>query len=832
MADVNNKWSGENPWLGLGSYSEGQKLYGRDREIEALTEIIYNHPAIVLYGKSGIGKSSLLRAGVFPQIRQDAMVPVYIRLTHNSETSYARQIETAISEKVTIYDKLPSSVPDLGLWDFMHRHRFADSNGEAVTPVIVLDQFEEIFTLTDADHKGEIQKLFTELADVLNDIKPDKVIQAEASQKKTAEPKPANQSTGFIIHATSRKATLNYDPSPSFKFVFSIRDDSLYLLERNCAKIPALKINRFNLNALDEENALTVITKPRPGLFSDKEAKKIIDSLAYYEYDDYRVVDPAILSLFLFSYFREQGKISYDDIFERYYHENTQSKHIKESSISYIEDNLLTERGNRNQVPLEDIYAAGISPREIKRLLDSKILKTEKRKGTKYVEFSHDRLCEQAHKHRQERKSKEQARKMRKRLLFVCLCSLASIAALAIIFLQSRTNNNLQQNNNNLQLQLSNKSNEEIEKILDQIDKRFKYISSEYDTIQSMQDTLHLSLYNQHLKEKLEKIEGRRKEIEKENTILSDMWKRYLGNYKKWILDPQVSSEQYEKKDQNNNESTIIPDVPSTQSNKLSQTQSLANDYLQHIKVEDWNWQIASPERIPSINNTKKETSTNTADNTSTKTVPTPKKVLQQSKLESNSGLCISKHQGSIDWSVVSKESKIKFVYIKATEGSNLVDPKYTTNITNARKNKIKTGSYHFFTCRSSATSQFENFKNHVDKKKQDLIPVIDVETCNNNYTPQQLRDSLKVFINLFEKHYGTKPMIYSSETFFRRYLGRAFSEYPLFIAKYSSNQPNIDGYNWVLWEYSERGRVKGINNAVNFVRFNKGCSIKNINYK
>ena len=422
MADITNKWNSENPWLGLGSYSEGQKLYGRDREIEALTEIIFNHPAIILYGKSGIGKSSLLKAGVFPQLRQNAMVPIYIRLEHNTETSYAQQIENAICEILNVHDTLSSTVPDLGLWDFMHRNQFLDSNGNTATPVIVLDQFEEIFTLTNTDHKREIQDLFTELADVLNNIKPDRVIQAEASFNKTVKTNTQiAPSRGFVIQAPSKETTFNYNPSPSFRFIFSIRDDSLYLLERNCAKIPALKVNRFNLIALDEANAMDVITKPAPGLFSNEESHEILDGLANYEFDNFRVVDPAILSLFLYSYFREQGKISYETIFEQYYQENTHPKLIKESSITYIEDNLLTERGNRNQVPLDDIYAAGVSIDEMQQLFKSKILKTENRKGTKYVEFSHDRLCDPAMKHRQERKSREQARKMRRRLLFIAL---------------------------------------------------------------------------------------------------------------------------------------------------------------------------------------------------------------------------------------------------------------------------------------------------------------------------------------------------------------------------------------------------------------------------
>lgn len=423
MSENTNKWNAPNPWLGLGTYHEGQRLYGRDKETAALTGIIINHTASVVYGKSGIGKSSLLRAGVFPQLRSNGFVPIYIRLAHNTEISYVQQIENAISENVKRYDMLPNHIPDLGLWDYLHRHRFTDSNDNCITPVIVLDQFEEIFTLTQVEHKTDVQALFTELADVLNDVKPDKVIGAEVLfVKSTSSTENKTNSSGFILQSLSN-ASLKYEKSPLFRFVFSLRDDSLYLLERNSAKIPAVKVNRYNLCPLDEVSALEVIMQPRPELFTENEGKDILDGLTYYEYEDYRVVDPAILSLFLFSYYKEQGKLAYTDIFGRYYQDCT--KDIKDSSISYIEDHLLTDRGNRNQIPVDEMHAMGISTTELNSLIQRKILREEKRKGISYVEFSHDRLCEQALKNREERKQNEQTRKMRKRMIIVSLIILS-----------------------------------------------------------------------------------------------------------------------------------------------------------------------------------------------------------------------------------------------------------------------------------------------------------------------------------------------------------------------------------------------------------------------
>lgn len=81
--------------------------------------------------------------------------------------------------------------------------------------------------------------------------------------------------SGFVLQSLSR-ATLKYDKSPSFRIVFSLRDDSLYLLERSSAKDSSLKTNRYNLRALDEKSALDVITKPSPGFSQIKRLVKYL----------------------------------------------------------------------------------------------------------------------------------------------------------------------------------------------------------------------------------------------------------------------------------------------------------------------------------------------------------------------------------------------------------------------------------------------------------------------------------------------------------------------------------------------------------------------------
>ena len=196
-------------------------------------------------------------------------------------------------------------------------------------------------------------------------------------------------------------------------------------------------------------------------------------------------------------------------------------------------------------------------------------------------------------------------------------------------------------------------------------------------------------------------------------------------------------------------------------------------------------------------------------------------------------GIDVSKHQGNINWEELRKNSKIQFVYIKATEGSNYVDPRYRQNINNARKHGFKVGSYHYFTDLSSARTQFQNFIRTVNREEQDLLPVIDVEK-RDRWSPQQLRDSVQVFAELIEDYFGVKPLIYTFETFFNRNLGKSFEKYPIFIAKYpkGQEQPNINGIKWILWQFSESGKFNGVKeNYVDMSRFNKGCSINDILY-
>lgn len=168
-------------------------------------------------------------------------------------------------------------------------------------------------------------------------------------------------------------------------------------------------------------------------------------------------------------------------------------------------------------------------------------------------------------------------------------------------------------------------------------------------------------------------------------------------------------------------------------------------------------------------------------------------------------GIDVSSYQKDIDWSTTAADKNIKFVFVKATEGATHQSRHYRRNIDNARKHGVKVGSYHFLRTTSSIDAQFANFTSIVKADEQDIVPLIDVET-RRGWSNQQLQDSVKKFADLIESHYGVRPMIYTSSSFFNSYLGADFAVYPLFIARYSKSEPTLQfGAKWTLWQFSDR---------------------------
>ncbi len=178
-------------------------------------------------------------------------------------------------------------------------------------------------------------------------------------------------------------------------------------------------------------------------------------------------------------------------------------------------------------------------------------------------------------------------------------------------------------------------------------------------------------------------------------------------------------------------------------------------------------------------------------------------------------GIDVSRYQGEINWTRVAEEGGVSYVYIKATEGANLVDRYYQYNITEARKMGLSVGSYHFYRAHISIEEQLANMTAVVRKEEQDLVPIIDIEVTNGVGQERFIRD-LREFVARVTAYYGCKPMLYTYQNFYNKHLVGEFRGYHWMIAKYKSEAPVLeDDVDYIMWQYTQTGRIPGIRGNV-----------------
>ena len=182
-------------------------------------------------------------------------------------------------------------------------------------------------------------------------------------------------------------------------------------------------------------------------------------------------------------------------------------------------------------------------------------------------------------------------------------------------------------------------------------------------------------------------------------------------------------------------------------------------------------------------------------------------------------GLDVSHHQGAIDWEKVGKEKRYRFVFMKATEGKDFVDRRFRRNWVEARRQGLRVGGDHFFSMQSSGEEQARNFIRTVPDEADSLPPVIDVE-IPLHHEPEKVQRELEVLVSDLEEHYGKKPLFYVTYDTYHRYIRDAFPDHGIWIRDVIKH-PDLEGRNWIFWQYGHRGRVDGIET---FVDLNVYC--------
>lgn len=195
-------------------------------------------------------------------------------------------------------------------------------------------------------------------------------------------------------------------------------------------------------------------------------------------------------------------------------------------------------------------------------------------------------------------------------------------------------------------------------------------------------------------------------------------------------------------------------------------------------------------------------------------------------------GIDLSHYQGEVFWEAIGDNSKMAYVYLKATEGGDRIDDKYERNIELAHKYGLKVGSYHFFRPKTELKLQLENFMAQCRPSQQDLIPMIDVET-KQGLSNDAFRDSLMTFLTMVEEAYRQKPLVYTGTNFYNKYMSGLMNGYKLMIAQYSSNEPVLnDGNDYILWQYTGKGHIDGIRGYVDKSRFMGRHGLREIRFR
>ncbi len=387
----------QHPWLGLASFTEETRgyFYGREEEVGELARRVQRKLLTILFGQSGLGKTSILRAGIVPRLRPEGYCPVYVRIDYSRESPPpSEQIKRAIfAETQASGEWTQTGVAASGesLWEFLH-HRddvLRDASGRTLIPLLIFDQFEEIFTLAQSDDFGRQRaaQFLEDLADLVENRAP-KALEVRIEQD----------------DATAEKFDF---ARADYRILIALREDYLAHLEGLKGLMPSITQNRMRLARMTGAQALQAVMKPGGRLVSEEVAAAIVRFTAGGSELPNAEVEPSLLSLIC----RElnnariaQGRAeisadllagSRDTILSEFYERALAGEPPGVRQV--IEDHLLTESGYRENLAEERLTrlftAAGAPPGTLAKLVDRRLLRIEERLDVRRVELTHDVLC-------------------------------------------------------------------------------------------------------------------------------------------------------------------------------------------------------------------------------------------------------------------------------------------------------------------------------------------------------------------------------------------------------------------------------------------------------
>lgn len=231
---------------GAGPFSEAQRdiFFGRERDQEALLRMLARHQQVVLYAKSGIGKSSLLQAGLLPHLRERGWTCLRVRFhAHAAHASSPLRRLMQVSPDPEMPEFLETLQGEGGseLWFRFKAHQIA--TGHPV--LLVFDQFEELFTYPAA----EIDTFKNELARLLYQTVPEDV-RLRLRELDEQGRAPADDEFDKLFEPLN------------IKVVVALREDRLSHIHGLLDALPDLRHHWLEMKPLDAVQAREAIIHP------------------------------------------------------------------------------------------------------------------------------------------------------------------------------------------------------------------------------------------------------------------------------------------------------------------------------------------------------------------------------------------------------------------------------------------------------------------------------------------------------------------------------------------------------------------------------------------
>ncbi len=230
--------------------TETNLFFGRSDDSRELFTQVKAQPLVVLFAKSGIGKSSLLNAGLRPRLEDDFFLPIKIRLQEKSilPIDHVKKELQAFLKQDRLQQFTGQGAEEAPLWEFLRACDFGTQvieEGEEpmqTIPTLIFDQFEEFF-----DHDVENRASLVEgLADLLSDRLPKRI----------------HKELRAIKFKDRTDEIMDWYSPIKLKIVLAIRSDRLSFLDDLAQEIPIILRSRYHLKPFQEYQAREAIVEP------------------------------------------------------------------------------------------------------------------------------------------------------------------------------------------------------------------------------------------------------------------------------------------------------------------------------------------------------------------------------------------------------------------------------------------------------------------------------------------------------------------------------------------------------------------------------------------